>query len=161
MLATAVASTNALSADTVPHGKVTQYGLFQSRGTGYVQDDASSSTGKAISGATLEFDIETDRVPLQKGVIFGYRYWLKLAPDQNRPQLTRILMHPEMTLPDGSKVSRSERVLNKKATHGIVTSIDAYALSEDYELVAGEWIFQLFWDGELLAEQRFTTYRPD
>ena len=52
-------------------------------------------------------------------------------------------------------------MLNKKATHGIVTSIDAYALSEEYELVAGEWIFQLLWDGELLAEQRFTTFQPD
>lgn len=38
-----------------------------------------------------------------------------------------------MTLPDGSKVIRSERTIRKKATHKIVTAIDAYALSEDYE----------------------------
>ena len=45
-------------------------------------------------------------------------------------------------------------------THGIVTAIDAYALSENYELVEGEWIFQLIWKDELLVEQRFMTYVP-
>lgn len=63
-----------------------------------------------------------------------------------------------MTLPNGSKVIRSERTIRKKATHGIVTAIDAYALSEDYELVEGEWTFQLWHGDKMLAEQKFTTY---
>lgn len=143
-----------------PSGKVTRYGIFRNQGTGWVQDDAQSSTGKVIRGATLEFDQETDRVPLVKGTTFGYRYWLKLAPDEERPELTRVLIHPEMALPDGSTVTRSERTFTKSATHGIVTAIDAYALSEQYELVAGDWIFQILWDGKVLAEQRFTTCQP-
>lgn len=145
----------------VPRGKITRFGLFRDGGAGWVQDDAQSSTGKVIRGATLEFKQETDRVPLIKGTIFGYRYWLKFAPAEERPSFTRVLIHPPMTLPDGSTVNRSERTIVGNATHGIVTAIDAYAFSEDYELVEGEWTFQLVWEGELLAEQRFTTYAPD
>jgi len=42
-----------------------------------------------------------------------------------------------------------------------VTALDAYALSEDYELVEGDWTFQLWYQGQLLIEQKFTTYWPE
>lgn len=146
----------------LPHGKATRYGLFRERGKGWVQDSSKTSTGKVVRGATLEFleEENSERIPLRKGVHFGYRYWLKFPPDQKRVSFKRVLIHPEMTLPDGSKVTRSERSIGKKTTHGIVTSIDAYALSEDYELVEGEWVFQLWHQDKMLAEQKFTTYRP-
>lgn len=149
------------SEQELPFGKVTKYGLFRELGRGWIQDDPSASTGKIIRGATLEFVEDTDRIPLRKGVQFGYRYWLKFPSDQNQIGLRRVLIHPEMTLPDGSKVTQSERKISMRATHGIVTSIDAYALSEDYELVEGEWIFQIWHKGKMLAEQQFVAYWPE
>ena len=146
----------------LPYGKATRYGLFKERGRGRVVEVPDASTGKVIRGSTLEFVEEenTDRVPLRKGVRFGYRYWLKFPPEQKQPSLKRILIHPEMTLPDGSKVSHSERTITRKASHGIVTAIDAYALSEDYELVEGEWTFQLWYNEHKLVEQKFITFIP-
>ena len=145
----------------IPRGKATQYGLFRERGRGWARDNPNSSTGKLIRKPKLDFTEQTDRVPLRKGVYFGYKYWLKIEPDKSRADLRRVLMHPEMTLPDGSTVSRSERTIRKRTTHGIVTSIDAYALSEDYELVEGYWTFQLWYEDDLLVEQNFTTYWPE
>ena len=143
-----------------PHGKATRYGLFRERGKGWVQDDLNASTGKTIRGMTLEFTEDTDRVPLRTGVHFGYRYWLKFPAEFDHVSFKRVLIHPEIVLPDGSKVTRSERKIGKRTTHGIVTSIDAYALSEDYELVEGEWNFQIWYGDEMLVEQRFITYWP-
>lgn len=144
-----------------PHGKSTRYGLFKQRISGRVIKDPDTNTGKLIRGSTLEFaGNDTERVPLRQGVRFGYRYWLKLPPDQKRHSLKRVLIHPEMILPDGSTVSRSERTINKHATHGIVTSIDAYAFSEEYELVEGEWIFQLWYHENMLVEQKFIAFEP-
>lgn len=142
----------------IPWGKVTRYGLFSERAKGFTRDDSKASTGKSIRKPTLEFSEDTQRIPLRTGVYFGYRYWLKLPPDQSRPEFRRVLIHPEMTLPDGSRVTRSERKFRKKATQGIVTAIDAYALSEDYELVEGDWIFQLWYQSKMLVEAKFTTY---
>lgn len=144
-----------------PLGKSTRYGLFKQRISGRVIKDPDTSTGKLIRGSTLEFaGDDTERVPLSQGVRFGYRYWLKLPPDQKRYSLKRVLIHPVMTLPDGSTVSRSERTINKHATHGIVTAIDAYAFNEDYELVEGEWIFQLWYNENMLLEQKFIAFEP-
>ena len=86
---------------------------------------------------------------------------LSIEPDKSRADLRHVLMHPEMTLPDGSKVSRSERAIRKRTTYGIVTSLDGYALSEGYELVEGDWTFQLWYEDSLLVEQTFTTYLPE
>lgn len=146
----------------IPRGKATRYGLFKQRIKGHLVQNPNASTGKVIRGSTLEFleEENTDRIPLRKGVQFGYRYWLKFPADQKRPGFRRVLIHPEMTLPNGSKVSRSERTITRKATYGIVTAIDAYALSEDYELVEGEWVFQLWYNEQMLVEQKFIAFNP-
>ena len=144
----------------IPYGRATSYGLFRESGRGWVRKDKDTSTGQVIRQPTLEFVEETDRVPLREGVYFGYRYWLKVEPDTSRAELRRVLIHPEMTLPDGSKVTRSERTIRKKTTYGIVASLDGYALTEDYELVEGDWIFQLWYGNDKLVEQTFTTYWP-
>jgi len=145
----------------IPRGKATQYGLFRERGRGWTRQDEDTSTGKLIRNAKLEFVEQTGRIPLRKGVYFGYKYWLKIEPDKSRADLRRVLIHPEMTLPDGSKVSQSERAIRKRTTYGIVTSLDGYALSEGYELVEGDWTFQLWYEDSLLVEQTFSTYWPD
>jgi hypothetical protein len=145
----------------IPRGKATQYGLFRERGRGWARDNKNTSTGKLIRKPKLDFVEQTGRIPLRKGVYFGYKYWLKIEPDKPRADLKRVLLHPEMLMPDGSRVSRSERVIRKRTTHGIVTALDAYALSEDYELVEGDWTFQLWYGDDLLVEQTFTTYWPE
>jgi hypothetical protein len=146
---------------TIPYGRATTYGLFRESGRGWVRKDKNTSTGQVIRQPTLEFVEQTDRIPLRQGVYFGYRYWLKVEPDKSRAELRRVLIHPEMTLPDGSKVTRSERTLRKKTTHGIVASLDGYALTEDYELVEGDWIFQLWSGDNMVVEAKFTTYWPE
>jgi hypothetical protein len=144
----------------IPRGKATSYGLFRERGRGWTRQDENTSTGKLIRNAKLEFVEQTERIPLRKGVYFGYKYWLKIESDQSRADLRRVLIHPEMVMPDDSKVSRSERAIRKRTTYGIVTALDGYALSEDYELVEGDWTFQLWYKDDLLVEQTFTTYWP-
>lgn len=145
----------------IARGKATRYGLFRERGRGWTRQEGNTSTGKLVHKPILEFVGQTDRIPLRKGVYFGYKYWLKIEPDKSRADLRRVLIHPEMTLPDGSKVSRSERAIRKRTTHGIVTALVGYALREDYELVEGDWTFQIWYGDDLLVEQTFTTYRPE
>ncbi|MCU7845601.1 MAG: DUF3859 domain-containing protein [Candidatus Thiodiazotropha sp. (ex Monitilora ramsayi)] len=142
-------------------GKVTEFGLFNGLDKGQTVESKLSGTGKIIRNVTVEFAETSTRIPLRKGVYFGYRYWLKLSPDQHRPMLTRRLTHPEMLMPDGTRVTESERRIKRKATHGIVTALDLYALSEEYELVEGEWTFQIWFNGKMLVSQRFITYWPE
>ena len=38
--------------------------------------------------------------------------------------------------------------------------ISIVPLGEDFEMVAGEWIFQYWLEDQLLVEQKFQTYHP-
>ncbi len=40
---------------------------------------------------------------------------------------------------------------------GSAVALKGYGLQEDYELVEGDWIFQLWYDHRMLVEQRFQT----
>jgi hypothetical protein len=40
---------------------------------------------------------------------------------------------------------------------GSAVVLEGYGLQEDYELVEGDWIFQLWYDHRMLVEQRFQT----
>ncbi|MGD8841930.1 MAG: DUF3859 domain-containing protein [Gammaproteobacteria bacterium] len=42
-----------------------------------------------------------------------------------------------------------------------VFGFDAYAFDEDYQMVEGEWIFQIWYGDKMPVEQRFTAYRPE
>jgi hypothetical protein len=60
------------------------------------------------------------------------------------------------------KVSNgSDFTINKKLESWEVFAYDAYAFNEDYEMVEGEWTFQIWYGDEMLIEQTFETYWPD
>ena len=52
-------------------------------------------------------------------------------------------------------------MVTRKIKLGQVNSYDAYGFHEDYELVKGDWIFQLWFNDRLLVEQKFKTYWPE
>lgn len=66
-----------------------------------------------------------------------------------------------MLLEDGSTTKGSDYTVSRKIKLGQVNAYDAYGFHDDYELVEGEWVFQLWYRDNLLLEQKFTTYRPE
>jgi hypothetical protein len=72
-----------------------------------------------------------------------------------------VLKHPEFKLPDGTTSTGSDFMINNKLERGEVFAYDAYALNEDYEMVEGEWTFQIWYQDKMLVEQKFTTYWPE
>ena len=104
----------------------------------------------------------TERIPLIKGgqMYLQYRIWP--LPDQPAyVDLRRVLKHPEMTLPDGSVSTGSDYTLKGKVSSNQVIAYTGYGLDEDYELVEGDWTFEIWYQDRKLIEQTFTTYRPD
>ena len=161
---TTVAGTAPEAGYAVPGGKVIRAGIFKAVHEGKLLEDTSGTTGKSLKSLTLEFDKQSERIPLVKGTYLGFQYRISdLPPELENTRvikLRRVLMHPEMTLPDGSATTGSDYMVTRKIKLGQVNSYDAYGFHEDYELVAGEWAFQLWYRDTLLVEQIFTTYQP-
>jgi hypothetical protein len=167
-------SANASAADPVeaapgtvrePSGRVFEYGIYTAVRKGRVRDELSANTGKVINKPVLELDERTDRIPLVKDTYFAYRFRLLDLPKyvvmKPTVELRKVLVHPEMTLPDGSKSTGSDRTFKGRTSVGQVIGFDGYAFNEDYELVEGDWTFQIWHQDQMLVEQTFTTYWPE
>ena len=155
------------AADAVmdPNGSVFEYGIYNTLRKGRVRDEITTNTGKVINRPVLEVAEQTDRIPLVKDTYFAYRYRLMGFPKEEAKKpaikLRKVLVHPEMTLPDGSRSTGSDRVFKGRAFAGQVIGFDGYAFNEDYELVEGDWTFQIWFGEHLLVEQTFTMYWPE
>ncbi len=150
--------------ETTPQGSVIEYGIYKAVKKGQLQDDPATSTGKTIGRPVLELVEQTSRIPTKKETYFAYQYRITRLPPTAllKPwiEMRRVLIHPEMIRPDGSRTKGSERLIRGKVETGQVMGLDGYAFNEDYEMVEGDWIFQLWYQDKLLIEQKFTAYRP-
>ena len=147
---------------TEASGRILQFGIYELVRPGKLVKSEQTTTGKAISKPTIQQVEQNDRIPAEKDVYFSYQYRLSnidaLTPIVN---LKRVLKHPEITLPDGTKKTGSEYLIKAKVKRGEVFAFDGYAFNEDYEMVEGEWVFQIWYEDQKLVEQKFTSYKPE
>ena len=121
-----------------------------------------TSTGKAISKPVIELLTTTDRIPLVKDAHMSLQYRIWNLPEQPAYiKLRRVLKHPVMTLPDGTQTTGSDYMINGRVSIGQVIAYTGYGLNEDYEMLEGEWTFQIWYEDKKLVEHTFTTYWPD
>jgi hypothetical protein len=143
-------------------GKVSRHGLYRLVRSGGVINDPNTGTGKAVIKPVVELVRTTERIPLIKGaqMYLQYRIW-PLPAQPAYVDLRRVLRHPEMTLPDGSVSTGSDYMIKGKVSSNQVIAYTGYGLDENYELVEGEWIFEIWYKDRKMIEQKFTTYQPD
>jgi hypothetical protein len=143
-------------------GKVSQRGLYKLVRSGGLVDNPSTSTGKAIANPVIQLIKSTDRIPLIKGAQMQLQFRIWSLPDQPAyVDLRRVLKHPEMSLPDGSVSTGSDYMIKGRVSVNQIIAYTGYGLDEDYELIEGDWVFEIWHQNRKLIEQKFTTYHPD
>jgi hypothetical protein len=144
-----------------PRASVFQFGIYTATKKGRIGESSQTNTGKVIRKPVLEHASMTDRIPLVKGTYFGFQYRLWNLPTEVTVKrvmpLRSVLIHPEMTLPDGSTSSGWDRSKKGIVKSQQVLGFDGYAFNEDYELVEGDWIFQVWYQDQKLVERKFVT----
>ncbi len=156
-----IISKNATSETAAPSGRILRYGIFSKVSGGNPIESPETSTGKALSKLVMTFIRETDRIPIKKDALLAYQYRLSNLPDTPTIKLRRVLKHPPFTLPDGTVNTGSDYTITRRVERNEVFAYDVYALNEDYEMVEGEWVFQIYYGDKLLVEQKFVTYRDE
>ena len=148
-----------------PTGQIFEYGIYNAQRKGRVLGSLTTNTGKVVTKPVLQLSETTNRVPLVKDTYFAYRYRLLDLPKEEvkKPtvELRKVLIHPTMTLPDGTTSNGWDRMFKGRSSAGQVIAFDGYVFNENYELVAGDWTFQIWFKEQKLVEQTFTTYAPD
>lgn len=106
------------------------------------------------------YTYNTNVVPLIKGVDFGFRFEVVGLNAANSKDMLFVIQHPEMLRADGKKSDRysGTRLLEYDPEWGYYYDW-SYALSEDFEVIPGRWVIEVFYRDKLLIKKTFNVVR--
>lgn len=111
-----------------------------------------SAAGYASNGI-LTITRVTTTIPLKKGIGFGFSWKASNLPSS--VPITYLVKHPEITKPDGTKMTSFTETTTLDSKNGVIETVDCYFLSEDHELVPGVWSISIISNGRELASKTF------
>jgi len=139
--------------------EIVGYGIF---------DTSSSTSGSGFTKSSIAKDnvkgvrfVEyTTDIPAKPGLNFGIQYVINSRPQGKPIRVTSVVKFPEGGLqrPKGRLYTESrdthEVLIGRKALHG-------YGFDEEWELIPGTWIFELWYRDVRLIKKTFNVYMPD
>ena len=124
--------------------------------TGEATPDADTPTGEITSQISVENIEQTQTIPGRLGLEFGFQYIVVGSPALGDADLQFVHIYPDEGLkaPDRPEpLLQSAYQRTKKIGETVYLG---YGFENEWEIVPGMWIFQIWHDGKKLAEQSFT-----
>jgi hypothetical protein len=145
-------------APTVSEAKVTQVGIVDAQITG--KTSAPGVVTGNVKRGTYRFVADATRMELRRGLNFGFEYRLVGEPAGAKVAIRKVTIFPAPGLrnPQTGEVLARDDYIEVNAIGEVV--MKAYSLDNDWEAVPGEWIQQIWFGEQKLAEVKFTLTRP-
>ena len=118
----------------------------------YKQDLKTSPSGNQIISEAFKLIKKTDRIPGEVGQQFGVEYILESDFIGYLP-VQQVWIFPEVITDGKGKAFKEARYTTEKPINSKTYS--TYTLEKDFEVVKGEWIYQMWYDQEKLYERKF------
>lgn len=144
-----------------PHAKITNYGIIANTSTKKEILAAPSAPGGIVrlySARDMSFLFTTTHIPAKLGLRFGVAYQIYNLPNTQYINLTTQILHPPMTLPDGSIKTEAHWSRRVEVKNGFTFGGESYAFDENFELLPGKWMIILYYRGIKLFEKEFQVY---
>jgi len=138
-----------------PAGKIFSFGIYKvlQEGDRYEHKESTAGYGQMVSDVVLVRT--TTEVPLEKGVTFGFEWGAEGLPP-GPVKITMRVKHPQTTKPDGKATTGYDETFTVYPENGTIEKRgDYYILSEDWEMLPGEWTLSVIFEGKGLCEKKF------
>lgn len=153
-------SSGVLATDlAVRAAEIVGFGIFDASTTVTQHGFTPSQMGKDDVRGISFLEYTTD-IPAELGVNFGFQYIINSSPRGKPIRVTTVIKLPEGGLqrPGGRLYTESrdthDVIIGKKALHG-------YGFDEEWEMVPGEWVFELWYKEARLIKKTFNIFSPD
>lgn len=95
-------------------------------------------------------------IPARHGTKFGFRYRVLGDPSDGLITLRMVVRYPAggVRNPSTNKVHDSGEILQPGNAAGM-SLYSGYSFDEDWEIVPGTWVFEIWYNEKLLASQKF------
>ena len=118
------------------------------------ESSTASPTGYFLRPGKINFIDTTNRIIGEKGARFGIEYFIKGNSDQEESvEFTCTIKHPPITNPKTNK--RQSYIEETKYNYTNLDGNDYYAFEYDWEIVHGQWVFELAEGTNLLLKKSF------
>lgn len=143
----------------VSAAEIVGYGIFDTSSTASGRGFTSSSIAQDNVKGVRFIEYTTD-IPAELGLNFGIQYVINSSPRGDLIKVTSVIKFPQGGLqrPRGRLYAESrdthEVAIGRKTLHG-------YGFDEEWEMVPGTWIFELWYRDARLIKKTFNVYLPD
>lgn len=136
------------------------YGTFNSSERTRFSKGPTENAPRVDSVEKYRFEDFTTRIPMVLGTEFGIEYQVNTKPKGRPIDITTIILFPEPGLkqPGGRKYKRSKET--ERVTIG-EPHLHGYGFDEPWELLPGEWVFEVWHKKSRLVKKTFTVYDPN
>jgi hypothetical protein len=134
---------------------VVEYGLYTAN-TDSRRAEPNTATGTVSMISNIQHAVTTLTVPAQQGVRFGYRFVVAGAPAG-----AAVPLHMVTVFPPPGLTNPATQQLKARSEYDVTvpigtTEFRGYNLTNDWEVVPGIWKIQVWYQGQMLAQQEFT-----
>lgn len=132
--------------------ELTDYGLYTLDREISGRDPQGISLGTA---SNIQHTATQRTVPAQIGVTFGFRYRVVGKPADTTVDLKKVITFPSpglMTPTSSTRVTKAEFDVEAKIGD---TNSELYTLEDNFELVPGTWVLEMWYGGRKLLSQNF------
>ncbi len=158
-LVTTVALTARAETDVqIRAAEIVGYGIFESKTTSRAAGFRSMApAADAVKG--VRFTRFTNEIPGELGTGFGFQYVINSSPRGGRLSVTNIIRFPGEGLkqPGGRAYTVSEE--DREIRIG-ERDFYGYAFDEAWEIIPGDWVFEVWHDDARLIRKTFTVVEP-
>src|SRR5262249_28810241 len=120
----------------------------------------STAAGKVSAIDDIQLVQQTTTVSMRPGIRFGFRYSVIGSPNGATVPVKVVTLFPERGLynPDKGQPFYRDEYMPTLALGA--TAYTGYRFGQPWELVPGVWVFQIWYQDRMLAEQRFMVVWP-
>jgi hypothetical protein len=122
--------------------------------------DTNAPTGQVLLDGPIRLEKKTDQIPAKLKSKFGFRFVVHGLPTDPPVKLRIVYLFPEIRDPSsGRKFNHFEADVSVKPEDNKPTML--WDFTEPYELVSGQWTFQIFRGDSKILEKTFEVVKND
>jgi hypothetical protein len=139
----------------LPHATILEYGIMEDIEPAKRVSTPFTASGFMKVSSNVRFVKETDQIPKTIGSRFGLRYSISGLPSQPGSDVSVALIHPTIQKREGTTTTGYEVQVGTQPVNGTIMNYSGYSLDHDYELVSGEWTFEVRYKNQKLVSKTF------
>ena len=133
---------------------ILEKGSFKAQVANGKRDDHALA-GRPRTLAAVKLIKDTEIIRIKPGLFFGIRYVIRGAPLGARVPVKIVQRYPKAGL-HNPQTQKTTFGFQRSALNSIgYPNYEGYHLGKTWEAVAGTWIFEIWYGGRKLAEQKF------